>query len=202
MTQPECSWLSAMRLAAHYPCPVRFRSRPARSHERTDCNGKRSWQLADDPAASNTKEKMMKGTRLLRLTQAALLASTILAAPQLAFAEHNTAIDGNNGTLPLPTGQYVTPQAPTGAVQQFLNPGLAAYPDFVAGMAVRSQLSPDGSTLAIICAGQNTLYKSTGVVDTANSTQYIFLYNVAGANKTSPVLTQVIRQPNAHAGLV
>jgi YVTN family beta-propeller protein len=145
---------------------------------------------------------MMKGTRLSRLTQAALLASTILAAPQLAFAEHNTAIDGNNGTLPLPTGQYVTPQAPTGAVQQFLNPGLAAYPDFVAGMAVRSQLSPDGSTLAIICAGQNTLYKSTGVVDTANSTQYIFLYNVAGANKTSPVLTQVIQQPNAHAGLV
>jgi len=141
-------------------------------------------------------------TRIPALTQAALLACTMLAAPHLALAERSTAIDGNNGTLPLPTGQYITPQAPTGAVQQFLNPGLPAYPDFVAGEAVRSQLSPDGSTLAIICAGQNTLYSTTGVLDTANSTQYIFLYNVAGANKTRPLLTQVIKQANAHVGLV
>jgi len=144
----------------------------------------------------------MKSFRLSRLTQAALLASTMLAAPNMAFAERDLALEGQRGTMPLPTGQYVTPTAPTGAVQQYLNPGLADYPDFVAGMAVRSQLSPDGSTLAIICAGQNTLYKSTGVVDPDNSTQYIFLYDVSGANKTSPVLQQVIKQPNAHAGLV
>jgi len=136
------------------------------------------------------------------MTQAALLASTVLAAPNMAFAERDIALEGQRGTMPLPTGQYVTPKAPTGAVQQYLNPGLADYPDFVAGMAVRSQLSPDGNTLAIICAGQNTLYKSTGVVDTDNSTQYIFLYDVAGANKTSPVLQQVIKQANAHVGLV
>jgi DNA-binding beta-propeller fold protein YncE len=144
----------------------------------------------------------MNRTRLVGLTQAALLASTVLAAPHGALAERNTVIDGNNGTLPLPTGQYVTPQAPTSAVQQPLNPGLAAYPNFVAGEAVRSQLSPDGTTLAVICAGQNTLYTPAGVLDTANSTQYIFLYNVAGANKTSPVLQQVIKQTNAHVGLV
>jgi YVTN family beta-propeller protein len=144
----------------------------------------------------------MNVSRLSRLTRAALLVSTVFAAPQLAFAERNTSVDANNGTTQLPTGQYVTPKMLTGAVQQALNPGLAAYPDFVAGMAVRSQLSPDGSTLAIICAGQNTLYKSTGIVDVENSTQYIFLYNVAGANKTLPVLTQVIQQPNAHVGLV
>ena len=36
----------------------------------------------------------------------------------------------------------------------------------------------------------------------ANSTQYIFLYNVEGANKARPVLTQVIKQMNAHVGLV
>ena len=144
----------------------------------------------------------MNRTRLVGLTQAALLASTILAAPGLALAERNTVIDGNNGTLPLPTGQYVTPQAPTGAVQQPLNPGLSAYSSFVAGEAVRSQLSPDGTTLAVICAGQNTLYTPAGALDTANSTQYIFLYNVAGVNKTSPVLQQVIKQANAHVGLV
>ncbi len=137
------------------------------------------------------------------MLKAGLLATTWLAAPQLAYAADNTLVDGNNGTLPLPTGQYVTPTAPlTNAVQQDLNPGLADYPNFVAGSAVRSQLSPDGATLAILCAGQNTLYNTAGKVDVANSTQYIFLYDVAGANKTSPKLTQVVKQVNAHVGLV
>jgi hypothetical protein len=36
----------------------------------------------------------------------------------------------------------------------------------------------------------------------AASTQFIFNYNVAGANKTKPLLTQVIQQTNAHVGLV
>src|ERR1700730_9376566 len=104
--------------------------------------------------------------------------------------------------LRLPTGQYITPTFVRGAVQQYLNPGLADYPNFVAGEAVRSQLSPDGTTLAIITAGQNSLYKPDGTVDTANSTQFIFLYSVTGANKAAPVLTQVIQQVNAHVGLV
>ena len=103
----------------------------------------------------------------------------------------------------LPTGQYITPKALEDAVQQFLNPGLAAYPDFVAGEAVRSKLSPDGSTLAVITAGQNSLYKSDGnSVDPDNSTQFIFLYNVDGANRAKPALSQVIHQVNAHVGLV
>ncbi len=102
----------------------------------------------------------------------------------------------------LPTGQFTTPLAVPGAVQQFLNPGFADYPNFVAGGAVRSQLSPDGKMLAVLCAGQNTLYDSNGKTDIAHSTQYIFLYNVAGANKKQPVLTQVIQQTNAYVGLV
>jgi YVTN family beta-propeller protein len=137
------------------------------------------------------------------MLRAGLLATTWLAALPLAHAADNTLIDGNNGTLPLPTGQYVTPTAPlTNAVQQDLNPGLPDYPGFAAGEAVRSQLSPDGATLAIICAGQNTLNDTTGKVDVLNSTQYVFLYDVAGANKTSPKLAQVIKQANAHIGLV
>src|SRR5262249_24945855 len=76
------------------------------------------------------------------------------------------------------------------------------YPDFIAGEAVRAQLSPDGSTLAVLTAGQNSLYKPDGTVDVANSTQYIFLYNVDGANKATPALTQVIKQTNAHVGLL
>jgi len=104
--------------------------------------------------------------------------------------------------LQLATGQLVTPTAPRGAVQQFLNPGLPAYPSFIAGEAVRSRLSPDGATLAILCAGQNSLYRPDGTVDAAASTQFIFLYDVSGAHREAPVLTQVIQQTNAHVGLV
>jgi hypothetical protein len=99
----------------------------------------------------------------------------------------------------LATGQFVTPTVGRGAIQQPLNPRLPGYPDFVAGEAVRSQLSPDGTTLAVLCAGQNSLYKPDGTVDTANSTQFIFLYDVSGRHKTSPVLSQVIQQTNAPA---
>src|SRR5262249_631333 len=104
--------------------------------------------------------------------------------------------------LQLATGQLVTPTAPRGAVQQALNPRLPAYPDFVAGEAVRSQLSPDGTTLAILCAGQNSLDKPDGTVDTANSTQFIFLYYVSGRDKEGALPTQVMQQKNAHVGLV
>ncbi len=144
----------------------------------------------------------MSRHRQNRLLRASLLLTTVLASPMLAHAEHNTAIDGNNGTLPLPTGLYVTPLKLTNSVQQPLNPGLPQYPNFVAGMAVRSQLSPDGTTLAIITAGQNSLDTAAGTADVANSTQYIFLYNVAGGNKTSPAFLQVMKQTNAFVGLV
>src|SRR5215468_4494291 len=100
------------------------------------------------------------------------------------------------------TGQYITPTALPGAKQQFLNPKLSAYPNFVAGEAVRSQLSPDGKTLAVLCAGQNSLIRPDGTTDTASSTQFIFIYDVSGKNKQAPVLTQVIQQTNSHVGLV
>jgi hypothetical protein len=137
------------------------------------------------------------------LLKTSVLTSAVLIASHLAYPQLNTAIDGNNGKLPTPPGLFVTPTAPlTNAIQQPLNPGLANYPNFVAGEAVRAVLSPDGNTLAILTAGQNSLYNAAGSVDTAASTQFIFLYNVAGANKSNPVLKQVIQQVNAHVGLV
>jgi YVTN family beta-propeller protein len=120
---------------------------------------------------------------------------------------------GNNGkdrheAVQLATGQFITPLLLNDSIQQFLKPALGnlplltPYPDFVAGEAVRSQLSPDGTTLAIITAGQNSLYKSDGSLDTPASTQFIFLYDVSGANQSKPVLSQVIQQTNSHVGLV
>ncbi len=135
----------------------------------------------------------MDATRGSLLIPWVLLACSVLALPHQVYAVAN---------LPLPTGQYITPLAPSGAVQQLLNPGLAAYPDFVASGAVRSALSPDGKTLAILCAGQNSLNKPDGTTDVANSTQYLFLYDVSGAHKKKPKLIQVIQQTNAYVGLV
>src|SRR5260370_14815772 len=139
---------------------------------------------------------MMKKQKFQALLKVAILA-TAAQIVMPAHAEHE-----RSGALRLAPGQFSTPTFIRGAVQQFLNPGLPAYPNFVAGEAVRSQLSPDGTTLAIITAGQNSLDKPDGTLDTANSTQYIFLYNVEGPNQTQPVLMQVIQQVNAHVGLV
>src|SRR5467141_621855 len=141
----------------------------------------------------------MKTKKLLGLITSGIVASAV----QPAFHAHAESQEtAQAASLRLATGQYITPAALRGSTQQFLNPKLPAYPSFVAGEAVRSQLSPDGTTLAILCAGQNSLDDAAGNLDAANSTQYIFLYDVSGSHKQAPVLTQVIQQTNAHVGLV
>ena len=114
----------------------------------------------------------------------------------------NAQLQDDEQKSPTPPGLYVTPKVLSNAVQQDLNPGLTKYPTFVAGEAVKSVVSPDGKTLAILTAGMNSLYDSTGVVDSTASTQFLFLYDISDANKTSPVLKQVLQQLNAHVGLV
>ena len=137
------------------------------------------------------------------LPKAIVLASTILVFAGLANAQPSAkSDDDDDAKSPTPPGLYITPTALANAVQQPLNPGLTNYPNFVASEAVKAVVSPDGNTLAILTAGFNSLYDSTGVVDKAASTQFLFLYDVAGAHKSSPVLEQVIQQLNAHVGLV
>jgi YVTN family beta-propeller protein len=143
-------------------------------------------------------DEMTKKPTLRGLCGLAIFASAV----QMPLAHADVEDRSRSLPIQIPSGQYVTPTYVRGAVQQFLNPNLSAYPDFVAGEAVKSQLSPDGKTLAVICAGYNSLYKTDGTVDTAASTQFIFIYNVAGKNKAKPVLSQVIQQTNAHVGLI
>jgi hypothetical protein len=126
----------------------------------------------------------------------------VLAGAILVLTGFANAQLVNNDPSPTPPGLYITPTALASAVQQPLNPGLVNHPNFVAGEAVKAVVSPDGKTLAILTAGMNSLYDSAGNVETAASTQFLFLYDIAGANKTHPVLKQVIQQPNAHVGLV
>ena len=145
----------------------------------------------------------MRMFRFGELPKAIVLAWIILVFAGLASAQPSAKLeDDDDKKSPTPPGLYITPTALANAVQQPLNPGLTNYPNFVAGQAVKAVVSPDGNTLAILTAGMNSLYDSNGVVDKAASTQFLFLYDVAGANKVSPVLKQVIQQLNAHVGLV
>jgi YVTN family beta-propeller protein len=142
----------------------------------------------------------MQKLKFQTLLKIAMLAS----ASQIAAPAHADKPLKNEHPqqIQLATGQFITPTAARGSVQQMLNPGLAKYPDFIASEAVRSQLSPDGKTLAVLTAGFNSLAGASGQTDVANSTQYIFIYDVSGANKTKPALSQVIKQTNSHVGLV
>src|SRR5215475_9474820 len=150
----------------------------------------------------------MKLLNCYRSLKVSLLTVALLIAPHVMDAQLNTLIDGNDGVLPTPPGLFVTPTAPlTNAIQQQLNPGLTNYPAYIAGEAVKAVVSPDGKILAILTAGFNSLFKPfvpgvQATVDTAASTQFIFLYDVSGSNKSKPVLMQVIQQTNSHVGLV
>jgi hypothetical protein len=144
-----------------------------------------------------------------------LAALTLLALAALPISGHGRGRaddDDDNKNSPTPPGLFITPMALSHALQQELNPGLMNYPNFVAGEAVKAVVSPDEKTLAILTAGMNSLYfpnvgepatnPNIGKVDTAASTQFLFLYDISGANKSSPVLKQVIQQLNADVGLV
>ena len=156
----------------------------------------------------------------MRMFKLSLVAVFVLACAVLLytnFAKADRNHDDDNKKSPTPPGLFVTPTALKNAVQQDLNPGFGLpyfsqnYPNFVAGEAVKAVVSSDGTTLAILTAGMNSLYfpntddltdPNLGKVDKAASTQFIFLYDIAGANKTKPVLKQVLQQTNAHVGLV
>src|SRR5262249_45806510 len=133
---------------------------------------------------------------------AALTLLALAALPIWGYSRGRADADDDNKNSPTPPGLYITPTALPHALQQQLNPGLINYPNFVAGEAVKAVVSPDGKTLAILTAGMNSLYfpnvgepatnPNIGKVDASASTQFLFLYDISGANKTSPVLKQVI----------
>ncbi len=123
----------------------------------------------------------------------------IAMAGLAAVATANDATDDNNGTARLPSGQFVTPTAAPGAVFTPLNPGLSAFPNALANGAIKTSVSPDGSTLLVMTSGYNLFGNSSG--QTTQSSQFLFVYNIAGANERSPVLAQVIQVPDTYVGI-
>jgi YVTN family beta-propeller protein len=127
---------------------------------------------------------------------ASLVCLTILASvasvSHPAHAANNDGIEDNDGQLPLPSGQYITPLAPTGAVTQGMNPGYTwVAPNFLAGGAVNSVVSPDGNTLLVLCSGYNLpTYQTSNQIGAG--AQDIFVFDISGAHKGAPLQKQAI----------
>jgi DNA-binding beta-propeller fold protein YncE len=104
--------------------------------------------------------------------------------------------DREPGSEVLPTGQTISPLAAPGAHLDWLNPGLADFPTFIAGGGMTTVISPDQQTLLALTSGYNLLGgKGKKRKDVG---QYIFVFNVAGP---TPVQKQVLPVSNTFAGI-
>jgi len=96
-------------------------------------------------------------------------------------------------------GQQITPLAPTGSQFVPLNPDLADYPDWLAGQAVTTVVSPDHKTMLVLTSGYNRIYNTpVGLPYMKDSNEYVFVYDIS-----TPSLhkTQVVQIANTYAGI-
>ncbi|GAC1629624.1 MAG: alkaline phosphatase family protein [Nevskia sp.] len=135
--------------------------------------------------------------RQRKLLLTALCTTLITAAgtlPGMAVGEPGDAA----GTTALPTGQSITPTAAGGSRFQPLNPHLPEAPGYTVGHALTERLSPDGRTLLILTSGYNLVSDKAGNTIPADSSEWLFVFDVAGSR---PVQRQSIPVPNTCAGL-
>jgi len=97
-----------------------------------------------------------------------------------------------------PTGQALTPEAAPGSRFEALNPDLPGLPDFRAGQASATALSPDGKTLLVLTSGFNRNFGPDGAIRPELSKEYVFVYDVAGEQ---PRKIQVLQVDNSFLGL-
>ena len=129
----------------------------------------------------------MSWSRLVKQT----ISASLLATIPIALLHGQQSIPNS--------GQQITPTAPAGASFVPLNPGLADSPNYVAGQAVTGLVSPDGKTLLVLTSGYNLVDSSAGALIPADSTQFVFVYDIS---QHTPVKKQVIQVPNTYGGIV
>ena len=107
-------------------------------------------------------------------------------------------------------GQQITPFAPQGAHFVGLNPGLVDNPDWLAGQAVTTVVSPDKKTLLVLTSGYNRVYRTNlvnGILQPdalgtyfnwPDSQEYVFVYDIS---TNTPVQKQVVTVPNTYNGI-
>ena len=141
----------------------------------------------------------MRSSRASRLFKLALVSATLLSSTAAAWADADDRLDDNDGQLPLPTGQFLTPTAATGSTFQPLNPQNPEYPNLLPSGAIASALSPNGKTLLVMTSGYNTVTDAQGNVDAAASSEYVFVFDATNPRQLRQ--TQVITPANTFAGL-
>lgn len=95
-------------------------------------------------------------------------------------------------------GVRITPLAVPGSRFQTLNPGLKDFPNYVAGGAVTTVVSPDHKTLLVLTSGYNRLNNRAGRTIPRDSTQFVFVFNIA---HRIPIQVQAIRVANTYCGI-
>ena len=83
-------------------------------------------------------------------------------------------------------GQQITPLAPPGARFEPMNPDLADQPDWLAGQAVTTVVSPDHKTLLVLTSGYNRVFNTDDAPDAygtlfnwPDSNEYVFIYDIS-----------------------
>ena len=98
----------------------------------------------------------------------------------------------------MPSGQMITPLAPTGSKFSELNPGLKDFPNYTVGQAIKTAISPDGNMLLILTSGYNRLNDAQGNRSAADSKEYVFVFDLTHGSLKQ---TQVLQVPNTFIGL-
>jgi len=88
--------------------------------------------------------------------------------------------------------------AARGANFETLNPGLPDFPNFVAGQAISTAVSPDKHILLILTSGYNLNSGPEGSTVPSASQEYVFVYNIGGSK---PAQHQVLKVPNTFVGI-
>ena len=145
----------------------------------------------------------MQHHHIRRKTLAVLVAASLATISSAALADSPVDHHYKHGDdllvgEMLPTGVRITPEAASGALFQALNPDLPTNPDFVAGQAVATSVSPDGNTLLILTSGYNRNNGPTGSRVAAESNEYVFVYDISAG---TPIKRQVIQVPNSFNGI-
>jgi YVTN family beta-propeller protein len=97
-------------------------------------------------------------------------------------------------------GQQITPLAPQGARFQPMNPGLVDNPDWLAGQAVTTVVSPDHKTLLALTSGYNRVYSTNSPQWYGpDSNEYVFIYDISTG---APTKKQVVQIANSYNGIV
>lgn len=130
-----------------------------------------------------------------------LLCLCILAVTGIQF-NNNRAVeaaksDAGQQNL-LPTGKRITPLATRGAHFETLNPELPEFPHYRAGQAMSTAVDRGANTLLILTSGFNRVKDKDDKTISDASTEYAFVFDIAGA---VPRKKQVLKVPNTFAGI-